>query len=223
MGDGQDPTSVRWPESRAWIGVWGGVLADALPSGRAQGSGLCPEPPPRGQSRRRAHPGSLSGPAASSSPPRPSVSRGRPRPRTRARPSGGGGGSGDSTALRRVPASPPRPESRRGAVSACVARARAGGGGLCLRPRGAGPPDRVPCPSAPGARPSPPVRGAARLGAPEARGGARIQARPNLAAERAGARRDLPSPGRPWRRLVGACDYRRPWACRGVGTDLSPW
>lgn len=81
------------------------------PAQRA-GSGLCPKPPPRGQSGLWALPGRLSRPAASSSPPRPSDSRAAPGPQL-------------GPASRRLgsSAAPASPGSRRGAVSACVARA----------------------------------------------------------------------------------------------------
>lgn len=177
-GDGHDQTSAPWPDSRVRTGVWGGVRADALPSGRAQGSGLCRPAaagpiPPLGHTRA-AFPGPRLPPARPAPRPRgaapdpelcPGLAAADTRQRSAAFP------RPPPTPRPRVPASP-RPESRRGAVSACVARARAGGGGLCLRPSGAGPPNRVPCPPSPGARtrPSPRVRGAARLWAPDARG-----------------------------------------------------
>lgn len=164
------------------------------PPGRRPGSSLgsgagsepmpCPagglRPLPRtaaaGPIRPRAHPGCLSGPAASSSPPRPSASRGRPRPPL-------GPGLAAAATRQRSAASPrPRvPRAGRGAVSACVAWARAGGGGLCPRPSGAGPPDRVLCPPS---QDPPRVRGAARLRAPGS--GGRHNPTPPQACRRGG-------------------------------------
>lgn len=122
------PPFTRAP-ARARTRIRGGSRPGALPSGRAQAfapNHRCGANPASG-----AHPGGLSGPAASSSLPRPSDSRGPPPTPIRARPCGGGGNSGsDSAALRRVPES--RESARRGE---CLRGGpRAGQGGLCLQP-----------------------------------------------------------------------------------------
>ncbi|XP_040083589.1 LOW QUALITY PROTEIN: CD276 antigen [Oryx dammah] len=98
---------------RARVGLdpgQGRVPAGALPSGRAAASALN-----RGRGANPAsgaHPGRLSGPAASSSPPRPSDSRGRPRPPF------GPGLAAAAAATRQRSAASPSPGSRRGAAEA---------------------------------------------------------------------------------------------------------
>lgn len=191
-GDGHGQTSAPWPESRIWFGVRGGVRAHALPSGRAQAS--APDRRRGANPASGAHPGCLSGPAASSSPPRPSASRGRPRPPL-------GPGLAAAATQQRSGASPrPRvPRAGRGAVSACVARARAGRGGLCLRPSCAGPPDRVLCPPSLGTRAGPPprVRGAAGFWAPRQRGPPQPNPAPTLPPKGLGHSGTYPPPGGP--------------------------
>lgn len=80
-----------------------------------------------------------------------------------------------------------------------MARAREGGGGLCLRPSGAWQPDRVLCPPSQGARarPTPRVRGAAGLWAPRQRGPPQSNPALSLSPRRLGHSGTCPRPGGP--------------------------
>lgn len=206
-GGGGERADQR-PLTRVQNLVWGqGRGPGRCPAQRA-GSGLCPGRPPRGQSRLWGAPGlpfrarGFLQPA----PPLPSASPGRPRPPL------GPGLAAAAAAARQRSAASPRPESRprRGE---CLRGAGPRGWGQPLsaaeRCRAAGPRAVPSLAGRPRPAHSPGPRRSRALG-PQAAGAATIQPRPKLVAEGAGAQWDLPSPGRSWRRLVGACDSPGP-------------
>lgn len=234
VGDGQRSDQRPFTRAPAWVWtrVRGGSRPGALPSGRAQAS--APNLRRGANPASGAHPGRLSGPAASSSPPRPSDSRGRPRT-----PFAPGLAAAAAATRQRSAASPsPGSQARRGECLRGGLGARPGG--LCLQPSpAAGLLERAVSPlsrRAPPPQPSPWARAGLREGStvdpgsgsrrrqgatrvqpcpqpclPSLAGGARGSVGPALSREAAGGG---------W---AGSCDRGGPGCAGGIEADLSFW
>lgn len=215
------PPSRSSRSSPRGSGLRSGAGSVRRPAPRA-GSGLGPKPLPRGQSGPWGAPGGLSGPAASSSPPRPPDSRGRPRPqsaglarwqRSAASLLPGGGAARRGECLRGA--------GRRGwGRPLCAAKpGRGGGAATLLQGRASG---QRGAPSLPGAHtpalarasgwPPRRERGGRPLRGAEVAGGCHPQPRP---------RPRLPLPAAPGARVgpgggrAGGCDYGGPGRAGG--------